>query len=161
MLSISEAEIDWCLSILSESVQWTVTAKHRSVLLYKHLIPWFQHSVVGFSIMACYIPPLICAVSSTVKRYSSSLTVKKLPTGEFGFSGETHFVYCVSAAFAHTCTCWDLLVYFLECMALRVRVCAPACVSDSCRTERAEEHGDAVGCLCSGCGLLLRCPYWR
>lgn len=63
MLSISEAEIDWCLSILSDSVQWTVPAKHRSVLpllLYKHLIPWFHHSVVGFSIMACYIPPLMC-----------------------------------------------------------------------------------------------------
>lgn len=58
MLSISEAEIDWCFSILSalfESVQWTVTARHRSappLLLYKHLIPWFQHSILGFSIMA-------------------------------------------------------------------------------------------------------------
>lgn len=34
-------------------------------------------------------------------------------------------------------------------------------LSHSCWTERAAEHGDAVGRLCGGRGLLLRCPNWR
>lgn len=83
MLSISEPAIDWCLSILSDSVQWTVTVRHRSVLpslLCKHLIPWIQHSVQAFQIR-----PPISHRSHTPsfwlwwgKRHSSCLTGKAL-----------------------------------------------------------------------------------
>lgn len=164
MLSISEPAIDWCLSILSDSVQWTVTVRHRSVppsLLCKHLIPWIQHSVRAFQIW-----PPISHRSHTPsfwlwwgKRHSSCLTGKAL-----------HFKTAGIVVYLFVCFKWEIWVSGLSmcmhCAPVGVCVCIPLnawgwCVSDSRPPERAEEHGDAVGRLCGGCGLLLRCPHWR
>lgn len=101
----------------------------------------------GFSIMASHIPPLIYVIS--YMWHSSSFTAEHLCLWLFIwlFMRSTS-VYCVIVALARTRTPVGILV----CVYVRTRVYL---------TERVKEHRDAVGCLRGGCGLLLRCSYWR
>lgn len=154
------------LCALFDTVQWTVTARHRSVLpllLYKHLIPWLQHSILAFQLLLphpfnhkCDQKEYVCNFYSETGAFVNSCWLC--------FSWGTHFSYCVSVAFACICTAHLLAfecvyVCLFECFGVYVCVCVYLCVHLVLVGQNELRNTEMLSAACAvGVGCCFAAP---